>query len=449
MSQKEARRPGLVQAALDGKISNDEGARALGMSVRQFQRLKVRYRVDGLNGLAHGNRGRCSPRRACPELRDRVLGLLQGTYRGFNDHHFVEKLREVEDIHLSRELIRRWRHEAGIAPVRRRRPVKHRHRRLREARRGALVLLDGSEFAWLGGMERLALLGAIDDATGEILALHFRPHEDLHGYTELLRRIARAHGIPLALYGDRLGVFVRNDRYWSLDEELRGARNPTHFGQILTDLAIGFIPAGSPQAKGRIERLWSTLQDRLTNEMRLRQLSSVDEAEAFLPDFLSAFNRRFAHSPRETPTAWRRPPRAFDQILSCRYERIVSRDNTVAISGRWAQIPPGPHGRSYHLRRVEVRELLDGRLLVFHQGRLIAQQPSPVTQFVLTPRDDSHTKHRRAALGLQQRPPQKSPAPMVAKPAPAPLGRKLPRPGPHHPWRTKSEMLRQKLRTGG
>lgn len=445
MSHKEARRPGLIQAAIEGKISNEEGARALGMSVRQFQRLKVRYRSQGLKGLAHGNRGRTSPRRASAELRDRVLTLLQGTYRGFNDHHFVEKLEDAEEIRLSRELIRRWRHEAGIAPVRRRRPVRHRHRRLREARRGALVLVDGSEFAWFGGTQRLALLGAIDDATGEILALHFRPHEDLHGYTELLRRMAQAHGLPLALYGDRLGVFVRNDNYWSLDEELRGARKPTQFGRVLAELAIGFIPAGSPQAKGRIERLWGTLQDRLTNEMRLRQLTSIEEGEAFLPHFLDAFNRRFAHAPRETPKAWRRPPRDFDQILACRYERIVSRDNTVRIPGRWIQVPPGPRGCSYHLRRVEARELLDGRLLIFFQGRLIAQQASPVKTFLLTPRDDSHGKHRRAALGLHQNAPKR----LAPKPAPTPRGRKIPYPGPHHPWRTKSKMLRQKLRTGG
>ena len=449
MSQKEARRPGLVQAALDGKITNEEGARALGMSVRQVQRVKRRYRSHGLEGLAHGNRGRCSPRRAGTELRDRVLALLQGTYRGFNDHHFVEKLRDLEDIRLSRELIRRWRHEAGIAPVRRRRPVQHRHRRLREARPGSLVLVDGSEFAWFGGSHRLALLGAIDDATGQILALHFRPHEDLHGYTELLRRVVRSHGIPLALYGDRLGVFVRNDRYWSLDEELREARNPTHFGRILADLAIGFIAAGSPQAKGRIERLWSTLQDRLTNEMRLRQLTSIDQGEAFLPEFLDAFNRRFAQAPRESRPAWRRPPRDFDHLLGCRYERIVSRDNTVTISGRWVQIPPGPRGRSFHLCRVEVRELLDGRLTVWSHGRLIAQQPAPVTPFVLTPRDDSHSKQRRAALGLHQTRPTPPRLQAAEKASISHRGSRTPRPGPHHPWRTKSEALRQKLRAGG
>lgn len=226
---------------------------------------------------------------------------------------------------------------------------------------GALVQLDGSPFDWLEGRgPAMTLLGAIDDATSTVLALHFRPAEDLHGDTTLLRQVARQYGLPLALYGDRLNVFVRNDRHWTLDEELDGAQQPTHFGRMLQALGIGYLPAGSPQAKGRIERLWRTLQDRLVSELRLRGIATLEDANAFLPEFITDFNRRFAHAPAEAVAAWRPAPRDLERLLSCRYSRVVARDHTVRLGARWLQIPRGPHGRSYAGCRVELRELLDG-----------------------------------------------------------------------------------------
>ena len=219
---------------------------------------------------------------------------------------------------------------------------------------GALVLLDGSQFAWLEDRgPTMTLLGAIDDATGTVVALYFRPTEDLHGYVTLLAQLAHRHGLPLTLYGDRLNVFVRNDRHWSLEEELQGAQHPTHFGRILQDLAIGYIAAGSPQAKGRIERLWRTLQDRLVVELRLRGLATLEAANAFLPAFLADFNPRFAHPAAEPTSAWRRPPPDLANVLSCRYRRTVARDNTVRLGARWAQIPRGRRGRSYAGCHVE------------------------------------------------------------------------------------------------
>jgi len=446
MSRKEARRPGLVEAALKGKITNREGAAALGMSVRQFRRLRGRYRTKGVQGLLHGNRGRSSSRRLSAPIRERVVALLRTTYAGFNDHHFTEKLREVEKLRISREAVRQIRQAAQITPVRRRRPKQYRARRLREARPGALVLLDGSTFAWFGPEEPLStLLGAIDDATGEILALHFRPHEDLHGYTELLRRMARSHGLPVQLYGDRLNIFVRNDACWTLEEELAGVQNPTHFGTMLRALAIGYIPAGSPQAKGRIERLWRTLQDRLVSELRLRCITTREAGEGFLPLFLPDFNQRFALAPRESTTAWRCPPSDLAQLLACRYSRVVARDNTVSIPGRWAQIPPGPSRRSYQGCRVTVREQLDGGLLVFHQDQLIATDPPPPRPFTLMARDAGSSGRRRRALGLDR------PKPLRVKPVPfaaAPVRLSLP-PGPNHPWRTTAAALSRRYQAAG
>ena len=146
----------------------------------------------------------------------------------------------------------------------------------------------------------------------------------------------------MTLYGDRLGVFVRNDAHWSLEEELQGAQHPTQFGQVLRDLGIGYIAAHSPQAKGRIERLWDTRQDRLVAELRLRRLTTVAAAEAYLPTYLADHNRRFTQPPGEPLAAWRHPPRDLADRLSCGYTRRVARDNTVRLGPRLIQIPPRP-----------------------------------------------------------------------------------------------------------
>lgn len=455
MSRKEAPRAGLVKAALAGRITNAQGAQALGVSRRQFRRLKARYREAGVRGLVHRLRGRPAPRAVDVELRARVLELVHTTYRDLNDCHATEKLREVEGLGVSRSTVRRLRRGLGLAPKRRRRPPQHRTRRPRRAARGALVLIDGSAFDWLGTGTPLLLLGAIDDATGTVLALHFRPAEDLHGYLTLLRLLAERHGLPVSLYGDRLGVFVRNDAHWSLAEELQGAQHPTHFGQVLRELGIGYIAAHSPQAKGRIERLWETLQDRLVAELRLRGIHTLEAAEAYLPTYLVAHNRRFARPPAAADAAWRPPPRDLADRLSCRYTRRVARDNTVRLGPRVVQIPRGPHGRSYASCRVDLHECLDGRLLIHYQGRRLATDPAPAADFLLVPRRAQRLRASRIAsdeggpyLPLGQPGPS---SPLAALTA---LARPLRRPAREHPWRhtfsrRQRERQRQLTPTGG
>jgi len=455
MSSKEARRPGLVQAALAGKVTNRDAAQALGLSVRQFRRVKAAYRRAGVQGLLHGNRGRPSTRRLGDPERQRIMELIRTRYAGLNDCHLTEKLRELEGLRVCRETVRQLRLALKRPAVHRRRPPRHRARRLREAREGSWVLVDGSQFAWLGDDHPvLTLVGALDDATGRILVLHFRPHEDLHGYTTLLRRLIDAYGLPTTLYGDRLSVFVRNDDHWSIEEQLAGEQRPTQFGQMLAELAIGYLPAHSPEAKGRIERLWRTLQDRLVQELRLHGLTTVDAAEAFLPRFIADYNRRFTQPPREARTAWRRPPRDLDRVLACRYTRVVARDNTVTLPGRWIQLPPGPGGRSWHRCQVEVRELLDGRALVLRDGHLLAEQPAPTPTFTLAPRDKAR---RRAALGIDfpgsptvdDRPAPKIPS-RVRNPRRGQLTN-IRRPSPNHPWKrgSKPQPLPTAAGTGG
>lgn len=420
MSVKEAQRPGLIRAARDGKISNREGAVALGISVRQFRRLRRRFEADGTQGLVHRGRGRPSPRQLPRALRQRVRVLLQGRYAGFNDCHLTELLREQEGLLLSRASVQRIRHELGLPAKRRRRAPRHRRRREREARIGSLVLVDASEHRWCEERaEPFALLGALDDATGTILGLVARPHEDLHGYALLLRHVIQTHGIPAALYGDRTNIFVRNDRHWTLEEELAGERNPTQGGRILRRLGIGYIAARSPQAKGRIERFWGTLQDRLVSLLRLHGVCSREQATQYLPQFIAEFNQRFAAAPRDPVSAWRAAPADLDRCLTCEHTRIVARDNTVTLGDRWIQIPTG---RSYARRRVEILEHLDGSLLVRYRGMTLAHQEASNGSFTL--RADRRG-HRKLPIARTATPP---PASRITNPGGTP-------PQPTHPWK--------------
>ena len=452
MGNRDARRLGLIHAALQGKVTNVEAAVTLGLSVRQFRRLRGRVREYGARGVVHGNRGRPSSRRLAEVTRQRVHELLTGEVK-VNDHHLAELVSD-EGLPVSAASVRRERRRLKLAPKRRRRPPRHRRRRERAARRGALVLIDGSPYPWFteAGVS-FSLLGALDDATGEILALTFRPTEDLHGYVTLLHHLIRHHGVPVALYGDRSGILVRNDTHWTLEEELAGRQTPPQFGQMLEELAIRFIAATSPQAKGRIERLWATLQDRFATELRLKGLDTLAAASAYLPEFTLRHNRRWACDPREACSAFRAAPRDLERLLACRYARVVARDNTVSIPGRWVQVPPGPHRRSWHRAAVEVRELLDGRLLVLHPRHgTIAEQPAPEDPFVLQSRHTRRARQARSQNGLagSSRSLDRPRPRLRTRPRSTGIGTltKIRRPAPRHPWKRYREPQSPRPRAG-
>lgn len=396
MGVREARRLGQVEAARRGETTNRKAARVLGISVRQFIRLKQQVGERGVRGLLHGNRGRPSARRLDEQTRQRVEALLQHPEVRLNDCHVVDLL-AGEGMSVSDDSVRRLRIALGLKPVHARRPSLHHRRRERKERAGDMVLIDGSEHEWLGAQQpRLTLVGTIDDASGHVLALTFRPSEDLHGYAVVLREVLQRYGLPGILYGDRTGIAVRNDPHWTREEELEGRQLPPQFGQMLEELGIRYIAAGSPQAKGRIERLWRTLQDRLLKELALAGITTMAAAEACLPGFIERFNRRFGCTPRDAKPSWQKPPRHFERMLACRYPRVVRRDNVVTLPDCTLQLPPGPHRRSHQGRRVEVRELLDGRILVTYRGEVLLERPAPQAGFVLVSR--SHrSEHRRSA----------------------------------------------------
>ena len=367
MSQKELQRVAVISRCVKGELACARAAGLLCLSERQIKRLKKRLREDGEAALAHASRGRPSHRRLPQAVRARIAQLARGTYAGFNDHHLCEKLVECEGISLSRETLRRLLRQQGLGSPRKRRAPAHRQRRLRSAQLAELVQLDGSPHDWLEGRGPfLTVLGMQDDATGKILAAQFFPSETTFGYLCLLHQLVSRYGVPLALYGDHSGIFVRNDDYWTVEEQLAGKRQPTQFGRALAQLGISFIPANSPQAKGRVERLWGVLQDRLTSELRLAQAQDLDSANAVLRQFITDYNRRFARSPRQSQPAWRPAPDNLDRICCFVHERIVSNDNVVQWQGRRFQIPQQARRFSFAGAKVQLVESLEGKISIYY-----------------------------------------------------------------------------------
>ena len=273
-------------------------------------------------------------------VRCSILRLARTTYAGFNDHHICGKLCEVEGFSLSRETLRRLLRQAGLGSPRQRRAPAHRQRRLRSAREGELVQLDGSPHDWLEGRgPQLTALGLQDDATGKILAAQFFPTESAFGYLSLLRQLLRRYGVPLAFYGDRSSIFVRKDDSWSVTEQLAGKAIALSSVAALEQLGITFIAARSPQAKGRVERLWGVLQDRLCSELRLAQACDLDSANAVLTRFIADYNRRFARR-RGKPQPPGAPPRTIWTASGASFIPAWSATTTSCSGGPSHQIPP-------------------------------------------------------------------------------------------------------------
>jgi hypothetical protein len=261
-----------------------------------------------------------------------------------------------------------------------------------------MVLWDGSPHPWFGSdRPPCCLMAAIDDATGKLLAARFFPFEGSAGYLWLLKEIVKKHGIPMIIYQDRHGALHRNDSHWSLEEQLAGRQEPTQVGLALEALGIQSISALSPQAKGRVEKLFATLQDRLGAELRLKGMVTMEEANRFLqPTFLNAFNRRFAVRPRESQKAWREVSKHLDldRIISFRYTATVGNDNTARLGGLVLDIPPGPQRKSYAKVKVEARQLLNGSWRIYAQDQLIAKHSPTFLKEPLRalPRNKHHAK---------------------------------------------------------
>lgn len=399
VGQREVRRSEILKEVLAGDKSLVEACDSLGVKYRQAKRIMARYKKGGQVALVHGNKGRKAYNRVSEETRKRVVSLSQEKYRDFNDRHFCECLNEREEITLGREKVRQIRRDAGIVAKHSRVASKHRKRRERKEHRGEMMIWDGSHHHWFGkGKERVCLLAAVEDATSMILASRFEPSETSVGYLRLLKQVLAKHGAPSSVYQDQHRALFRADEHWSLEEQQQGRQNPTQVGMVLEDLDIRAIRALSPQAKGRVERLFGTLQDRLVTELAHEGITDIDKANEWLSGFyIRNFNKHFGEQPEKSQSLFRRQPmNQLQDILAFRYQRTVANDNTISVNKLVIQIPPGPSRRGYAKAKVDVRQRLDGSWTVHYMATRIASHP-PTTL-----RSPQMARTTRSAKGTTQ-----------------------------------------------
>jgi transposase len=439
LTQPEQTRVLVLNRILQGQLTAAEAAHVLSLSVRQVRRLLAAYREDGVAAMVHGNRGRVPAHTISPELRQQIIFLAHTRYAGCNDQHLTELLTEHDGIVLSRSSLRRILRAAGVVSPHSRRPPKHRQRRERKPQPGMLVQIDGSPHRWLDAhAPRFSLLAAIDDATSQVLAAVFREQEDSHGYFLLVQQLITEHGCPVALYHDRHSIFRPVNARETLEEQLAGERTLTQFGRLLRELGIGSVVARSPQAKGRVERLFGILQDRLVRALRLAGITSIAAANAFLVDFLPRYNARFTVPASDPTNAFRPldPARDLQQVFAFVYTRTVAADNTVQFGQQRLQIQPDRQRTTYVRATVSVQERLDGSLAVVYQGRTLLTQPAPLD----APTLQARAGRRAAAARVEQT--DVSPLEMPPPDSAAPEEEAVPilkppyRPAPDHPWRT-------------
>ena len=379
LTMKDEKRLDVIQRVNRNELTVSQAALVMGVSERQCYRVKARVKKLGVKGVVHGNRGRPCQRKIKEKTVREVVALARGKYQGFNDHHLTEKLKEQESITLSREKVRRVLRAAGIGSPKKRRGLKHRSRRDRRASEGIMLQVDGSPHDWLQGRgPRMCLIGAIDDATGKVMGAFFASAESSWGYFRLFSEIFREHGLSQSIYTDRHSVFW-TDREPTLEEQLINKKPLTEVGRGLDELGVTLILAHSPQAKGRIERLWNTFQDRLVSELRLAKAKTMAQAQVVLERYLPKHNRRFA-KPAKAEPAWRKVSSLqIERALCFKQQRTVAKDNTISFEGTILQISKTSPFRSYANRRVEVQVKLDGAVEIFYKTEKIATFDSKTT----------------------------------------------------------------------
>lgn len=369
MSEQELQRLKVIENAVAGHITAAEASGLLDLSIRQVRRLKAEYEPGSVAWVRHGNLGRPKPWGLSEAIGQQIVELARGKYAGFNDTHLTEKLREVEKIEISRESVRRILRRAGIGSPQKRRAKKYYKRREPKPRFGMMLLTDASREQWLEGRgPTLTLIGYQDDATGKVLATRFQlEHEDTVGYMRQFRVVVERYGIPLSLYRDQHGTFQRNDKHWTVEEELAGRQSPTQFGRMLEELGVESIRALSPQAKGRIERMWKTFQDRLKSELRLAQAGTLEQANLVLDKFVEAYNERFARKAAECGSDFRAVTKKLnvDRVFSLRYGRVVGKDHVIQFGARSIQLPACKGKFGYAGKTVELAHQMNGELHVW------------------------------------------------------------------------------------
>ena len=366
MSEREALRYAVVDRVLQGAMTQAVAAAHLGLSVRQVKRLCAAVRQHGAQGLVSRRRGVASNRRTAPARKSAIMRIVHERYADFGPQLASEYLRDAHAETVSAETLRGWMIEAGLWQARRRRAKRQHCSRQRRACFGELVQIDGSHHDWFEGRSgKCCLIAFIDDATGQVLAARFSATESMQAYFTVLHEHVRTHGAPLAYYSDRHSIFTKHDR-----ED----PNPTQFERALLQLGIESICAHSPQAKGRVERLFQTLQDRLCKAMRVAGIDNMEQANAWLPQYVAGHNRRFAVPAREQHDAhrpWTGNAQALARICSAHYQRQLSHALTCSFEGSQIWVTPeqthAPKGRA----RVDIAQYADGQIEVLYRGQVL------------------------------------------------------------------------------
>jgi transposase len=404
MSEKEISRLEVMKKVAEKRMKQREAASILGISRRQVKRLLRAYRAAGAKGLISKQRGQTGHHRLGEELRAKVLKHLKGKYQGFGPTLAHEKLVELEQLPISDESVRQLMIAEGLwKPKKARKVVTHQMRERRDCF-GELVQIDGSSYDWFEGRAAACtLLVFIDDATGRLGHLQFVKSESFFSYAQAAEIYFGLHGKPVAFYSDKHSVFRVNQPSQGTQNDL------TQFGRAMQQLDIEIICANTPQAKGRVERVNQTLQDRLPKELRLRGISSWEAGNAYLPEFILDFNQRFAVLPHSAQNAHRTlgPHNNLSQILTWQEPRLLSKNLTVQFQKVVYQIQT-PHP-TYAMRHAAVTVCLDAQNQV---AILYHNQPLEYTIF-------HHQEHQAEIVDTKQ----------INAPRPAYI------PAPDHPWR--------------
>lgn len=363
-TQRELKRLHIVQKVLEGSMKQVEAGELLSLSVRQIRRLVTRVRGEGAHGVVHRLRGRESNKKLPQEVKDRVLQLYQRHYEGFGPTLAQEKLQDRDGICISDETLRTWLIGAGLWK-KRRKGRQHRQWRPRKDRYGEMIQMDGSHHDWFEGRgPSCVLMGYIDDATGKVFG-RFYEYEGTIPAMDSFRRYIRKHGLPMSLYMDKHTTY-KSTRKPTVEEELSSTEPTSEFGRALKELGVNLIHANSPQAKGRVERLFNTLQDRLVKEMRLRGISSIAEANEFLREYLPIYNRRFGKKAAQRENLHRPVPKGLDldRTLCIKTERTLRNDFTIAHDRKLYQIE-----EMITTKKLMVEEYTNGSIAIWCRGR--------------------------------------------------------------------------------
>lgn len=376
MSNRELDKLAIIRQVADKKIKQAEAAYRLDLSTRQIRRILQKYRSKGPKGLIHGLRGKPSHKAISLQKKQVIMRFWQTElFHDFGPTLFAEKLLEYKHISISDETLRTWYPHNSTKPRWKRKKRPHKHWRERKAHFGEMVQTDGSFHDWFEGRaSKCNLQSMIDDATGSVFA-HFSVYEGTVPVMTCLKHYSRIYGLPHSFYLDKHSTYKSTKRL-TRDERIQGKEALSQFGRALKELTVQTIYAHSPQAKGRVERLFKTFQDRLVKEMRLKNISSIQDANTFLKNYLPHYNKRFAKPPRNSGN-WHKhhlTPKQISHALCIKHTRVVQKDSTISYLNRRFHILD-PICKS----KVTVEEHIDGSLIIRAQtGKKLTYKRIPL-----------------------------------------------------------------------